>query len=145
MLDFWTNLGVPDISNCTKHLPVVDGRISIDEVRHFLDSSIRDSPVGNIILASYKTEILFLWEQFQNSVQESEKLRSQCLATEDRNSVLIRDVEANQSRLGEEHNSLVHKVEREWKEKYEKSKAILQGEIEFLDASLNRQVDLSSA
>ena len=66
--------------------------------------------------------------------------RNLCSAAEDRNTVLIQDVEANQSKLGEEHNSIVSKVEREWKERLDKSKSMLQNEIEFLDASLNRQV-----
>ena len=94
----------------------------------------------NLVKASYKTEILFLWEQFENAVQENEKLKSQWNAAEDRNQVLIEDVEANQSKLGEEHEDLINKVEKEWKEKFEKSKSMLQGEIDFLDASLNRQV-----
>lgn len=105
-----------------------------------LDTSIQEFPLGNALLASYKTEILFLWEQFENVAQQTEKLRTQCTAAEDRNTVLIQDVEVSQSRLGEEHNSMVNKVEREWKEKLDKSKSMLQNEIEFLDTSISRQV-----
>ena len=72
LLDFWTNLGVADITNCAKRLQVqvVDGRVAVHDVRHMLDASVRDFPLGAALLASYKTEILFLWEQFENSIQQ---------------------------------------------------------------------------
>ena len=55
---------------------------------------------------------------------------------------MIQDVELNQSKLGEEHDSVVQAVEREWKEKMDKSKNLLQGEIDFLDSSITRQVTI---
>ena len=84
MADFWVNLGVVEQSSCLKKISahVIDGRIAVGDVRHAIDTAIGDVPLGPAVLATYKSEIVFLWEQLDNAIQETEKLRLQCSAAE---------------------------------------------------------------
>ena len=54
----------------------------------------------------------------------------------------MEDAEENQTGLSNDHVQLVQKIEAEWKEKLEKSKVQFKSELEFLESSFNRQVQI---
>merc|ERR1711953_1547097 len=86
LIDLWNSVGIQDSSLFFKKLQIQidDGRVNVHDVRTIIDTTIRDHPMGNIILASYKTELLYLWERCHNTVQELDKTREQYSISEKR-------------------------------------------------------------
>ncbi|CAG5113479.1 Oidioi.mRNA.OKI2018_I69.chr2.g7584.t3.cds [Oikopleura dioica] len=143
VLEMWQTLGIEDgLKKTSKFFDQAEGSqtISVTNLRHSLDSVLKDVPGGQELLATYKTEITFLWEQFESAVQQAEKMKELCSAAEQRNLLIVEDAEENQTGLSNDHVQLVQKIESEWKEKFDKSREQFKSELDFLDSSFNRQV-----
>ena len=78
VLEMWQTLGIEDgLKKTSKFFDQAEGSqtISVTNLRHSLDSVLKDVPGGQELLATYKTEITFLWEQFESAVQQAEKMK----------------------------------------------------------------------
>ena len=78
VLEMWQTLGIEDgLKKTSKFFDQAEGSstISVTNLRHSLDSVLKDVAGGQELLATYKTEITFLWEQFESAVQQAEKMK----------------------------------------------------------------------
>ena len=75
--EMWQALGLEEVKNNFKFFELVEGEqtISVTNFRHSIDSILKDVPGGQQLLATYKAEITFLWEQFESAVQQAEKMK----------------------------------------------------------------------
>ena len=89
--------------------------------------------------ASYKTELLYLWERWHGTIQELDKTRDQLTISEKRIETLITDSDERHSKIIEEHKHEITVSEKSSKEKLEKVRKTMKDEIEFLENSIQSQ------
>ena len=89
--------------------------------------------------ASYKTELLYLWERWHGTIQELDKTRDQLTISEKRIETLITDSDERHSKIIEDHKHEVNIAEKSSKEKLEKVRKTMKDEIEFLENSIQSQ------
>ena len=89
--------------------------------------------------ASYKTELLYLWERWHGTIQELDKTRDQLTISEKRIETLITDSDERHSKIIEEHKHEINIAEKSSKEKLEKVRKTMKDEIEFLENSIQSQ------
>ena len=89
--------------------------------------------------ASYKTELLYLWERWHGTIQELDKTRDQLTISEKRIETLITDSDERYSKIIEEHKNEINAAEKTSKEKLEKVRKTMKDEIEFLENSIQSQ------
>ena len=89
--------------------------------------------------ASYKTELLYLWERWHGTIQELDKTRDQLTISEKRIETLITDSDERHSKIIEEHKHEITVSEKSSKDKLEKVRKTMKDEIEFLENSIQSQ------